>query len=173
VFQAWVAEVALFVRWARSAIGPRVAVAGISLGALTSQLVVSACGSWPAEMRPDAALLITTTDDVVDGALNGSLARAVGMVERLWMAGWTRDDVERWSPLIEPSGTPAIDPARIVMALGNIDTVTPFAGGKAFAGRWNIAAENLFVGHRGHFTTALGLYRNPAPLHRLATLLKA
>jgi hypothetical protein len=171
-FEAWAAEVALFTRWAHAHISPRVAVAGISLGALTAQLVVTACRYWPADMRPDAALLIATTDDIVDGALNGSLARAVGMVEHLWMAGWTRDEVRRWAPLIEPAAAPAIDPSGIVMALGDVDTVTPFASGRAFADRWKIPAENMFVAHRGHFTTALGLYRDPAPLLRLAELLE-
>ncbi len=173
VFQAWVAEVALFVRWARQEIGPRVAVAGISLGALTSQLVVSACGSWPQDMRPDAALLITTTNDIVDGALNGSLAREIRILENLWMAGWTRDEMQRWQPLVEPRDEPAIDPRRIVMSLGDADTITPYASAREFAGRWRIPEENLFVRHRGHFTTALGLYHNPAPLHRLATIMKA
>lgn len=172
-FQAWVAEVALFIRWARAEIGPRVAVAGISLGALTCQLVVSACGAWPAAMRPDAALLITSTNDIVDGALNGSLAREVGILEHLWMAGWTRDGMHRWRPLVEPAAEPAIDPSRIVMALGDVDTVTPYATGRLFAGEWRIPPENLFVRRQGHFTTALGLYRYPAALDRLATIVTA
>ena len=61
-----------------------------------------------------------------------------------------------------------IDPDRIVMALRDADTATPYEGGIALARRWNIPPENLFVSHQGHFSTALGLYRNAAPIDRAA-----
>lgn len=173
LFESWVLETALWIRWARGAVSDRVSLGGISLGALTSQIVASVCHHWPEDMRPDGALLITTTGDLVDGALRGSLLTMLGVMPRLEEAGWTEADIDHWRPLVETGETPALDPDRIIMALGDVDTVTPFEGGMALARRWNIPPENLFVGHQGHFTTALGLYRNNAPLNRAAEIFAA
>ena len=119
---------------------------------------------------PDGALLITTTGDLMDGTLKGSLSELLGVADRLAEAGWNALEMDRWRPLLEPSHAPAMDPDRIVMALGDADTVTPYEGGIALARRWNIPPENLFVSHQGHFSTALGLYRNAAPIDRAAEI---
>lgn len=171
LFEAWVAEAVLWINWARTQIGGRVGLAGISLGALTSQLVAAHCGRWPQDMRPDAVLLITTTGDMADGALRGSLAGLLDVRRRLSAAGWGENDIARWQPLIEPGEGLGLDPHAIVMALGDADTVTPYAGGKALARRWGVPAENLVVTHQGHFTTTLGLYRNRTALDRLGAVL--
>ena len=55
----------------------------------------------------------------------------------------------------------------MILVLGRRDTVTPFAEGAALARRWKVAPENLFLWRGGHFTTPLGLLRDPAPLERL------
>lgn len=170
LFEAWVLETALWVRWARGEVSDRVALGGISLGALTSQIVASVCHHWPDDMRPDGALLVTTTGDLVDGALRGSLTELLGVMDHLKEAGWTDGELDRWRPLVEPGATPALDPQRIVMALGDADTITPFSGGMTLARRWNTPSANLFVGHQGHFSTALGLYRNNLPLDRAAEI---
>jgi hypothetical protein len=57
------------------------------------------------------------------------------------------------------------------MALGDVDTVTPYPGGRALAETWGIPAENLFVTHRGHFSASLGLCRDSGPLDRLCSIL--
>ena len=171
LFEAWVAEAALWINWARAEIRRPVGLSGISLGALTAQLVIAHCGRWPRDMRPDGALLITTTGDVVNGALRGSLAGMLKMGSRLKESGWQEDDIARWRPLVEPSASPALDPAAIVMALGDADTVTPYQGGKALAADWGVPPENLLVKHQGHFSTTLGLYQDRAPLDRLAQIL--
>jgi hypothetical protein len=173
LFESWVAEVALWVKWARSENGGPVGVSGISLGALTTQLVAANCGTWPREMRPDAVLLITTSGDVADGTLNGSLAGMLNMGGQLADAGWGQDDIAPWRPLLEPGDAVALDPAAIVMALGSADTVTPYSGGKALADQWGVPAENRLVKKQGHFSTALGLYHDRAPLRRLAQVLTA
>jgi len=173
LFEAWVAEAALWINWARAEIGGPVGLSGISLGALTAQLVVAHCGQWPREMRPDAVLLITTTGDVSNGALRGSLASMLNIRTRLSEAGWQEDDIASWRPLIEPGGKIALDPSAIVLALGDADTVTPYQGGEALAAQWGVPAENLLVKHQGHFSTTLGLYQDRAPLNRLAQILTA
>ena len=171
LFEAWVAEAALWIGWARAETGGRVGLTGISLGALTAQLVAANCGRWPRDMQPDAALLITTTGAVVTGTLRGSLASLLDIRSHLSEAGWREDDIVRWSPLIEPGDSTALDPNAVVMALGESDTVTPYQGGTALAARWGIPPENLLVKHQGHFSTALGLYDDRAPLARLAQIL--
>ena len=171
LFEAWVAEVALWINWARAESGGRVGLAGISLGALTAQLVAANCGRWPRDMQPDAVLLITTTGDMVNGTLRGSLAGMLDVRSRLSEAGWQEDDMVRWRPLIEPGDRVALDPNAIVMALGDSDTVMPYRGGRSLAARWGIPPENLLVKHQGHFSTALGLYDDRAPLDRLARIL--
>jgi hypothetical protein len=61
-------------------------------------------------------------------------------------------------------------PERIVMVLGEADDLTPFAGGSALARRWQIPAENLFLRPQGHFSVALGLLCDPAPIDRLLAI---
>ena len=139
--------------------------------ALTTQLVAANCGGWPSDAQPDAVLLITTTGDMANGALRGSLAGMLHMRRLLGEAGWREDDIAHWKKLIEPGEAPALDPETVVMALGDADTVTPYKGGKELADRWGVAGENLLVKHQGHFSTALGLYGDHAPLDRLAHIL--
>ena len=98
---------------------------------------------------------------------------AFGTARAFTEVGWTRDKVAEWLPLTAPVGAPGLDPARIVMALGRADNITPYGGGAAFARRWEIPRENLFVSWQGHFSVALGLARDPRPIARMAALLRA
>jgi hypothetical protein len=170
-FAAWVAEVGALVRWARETSRGPVAVGGISLGALTSQLVVTASRHWPEEARPDALLLVATSEAVLEAGSGSSLGRALGAPERLDAAGWTAAKLERWRPLLEPVGPPAVDPRRIVMVLGRADDVTPYAGGAALAARWGVPRENLFERPQGHFSVSLGMSPDSAPVRRFAQVL--
>src|SRR3546814_5783567 len=74
LFAAWGAEVAVLIDWARRHGSGSVALGGVSLGALTSQLTAVAARDWPAELRPDALLLIASSQDLKEVAFNGSLA---------------------------------------------------------------------------------------------------
>lgn len=171
LFAAWIGEVAHLVAWARSTSRGPVALGGISMGALTAQLAATLAGSWPKEMQPDTLLLIGTTGDVVDAAVSGGLGRALGVADRLTALSWSPAALRRWAPLLEPQGGPVMPPDAIVMLLGTGDTVTPGAGGMALARRWGLPEENLFLRDQGHFSVALGLERDAAPLARLAAIL--
>jgi hypothetical protein len=171
LFAAWIAEVARLVAWARATSRGPVAIGGISMGALTSQLAATRAVAWPQDMRPDALLLIGTTGGVVDAALSGGLGRALGVAGRLAALSWSPAAVQRWAPLLEPQESPVMPPESVVMLIGTSDTVTPGAGGVALARRWGLPAENLFLRERGHFSVALGLERDAAPLTRLAAIL--
>jgi len=124
-------------------------------------------------MQPDAAMFITTTDRLDEVALDGAFAKGFSAMDALEEAGWDRDAVKSWMPLVAPMGEPGIDPYRIVMALGTADTITPYRGGSAFAKRWCIPPENLLESWQGHFSKAIGLTRNPAPIDRLCAILRS
>lgn len=172
LFAAEVREFAVLIDWCRARGSRRVALGGISLGALASQLAASHAGAWPESMRPDALLLLTTSNDVAGLAFTSSLARGIGIDTALKAAGWSAEDLDRWRPLVDPAATAPLPPEDIVILLGQVDDVTPFQRGMALAAGWNVPEENLFLRRQGHFTTAIGLLRDPAPLQRLAQRLK-
>jgi hypothetical protein len=169
-FAAHVVEVGRLIAWARRRYQCPVAVAGVSLGALTAQLVVSAAIQWPAESRPDAALLLTTNESLIDVTYNGSLAGGLGFPAALSAAGWTAERIERYRLLVEP-GEAAVPPDKIVCVLGTTDTVTPYGGGERLAGRWRIPTSNVFRWHGGHFAAAFSVLRDRAPIHRFKAAL--
>ncbi|MFQ5973289.1 MAG: hypothetical protein ACE5Q3_13245 [Alphaproteobacteria bacterium] len=171
-FAGWVAEIAALVAWARRTGRGPVAVGGISIGALTTQLVATAARHWPAEMTPDAFLLVATSDEIADAGLNGSLGRALGLPRQLAANGWSEEALAEWAPLTEPRGQPAVPAEHIVMAIGSRDTVLPPRGAFSLADRWSVPQENLFVSRCGHFSMSLGLGVNHAPLRKVLTLLQ-
>ncbi|NIA68800.1 hypothetical protein HBA54_09370 [Pelagibius litoralis] len=171
LFSTWGAEAGVMTAWARQNGSRRVAIGGVSLGALTSQLTAVAASEWPEITRPDALLLVATSANSLDVAMAGSLSRAVGYPAALAQAGWSPEDLARYAPLLEPRGAPAMPPERIVMTLGEADTVTPFDGGLALARRWGVPPENLFIRRQGHFSVSLDLNRQPQPLNRIAAIL--
>jgi hypothetical protein len=173
LFAAEVREFAVLIGWCRTQGSRRVAIGGTSLGALASQLAASHAASWPAAMRPDALLLLTTSNDVAGLAFSSSLARGIGIDRALESAGWGTADIDRWRPLLDPAATAPLPPEDIVILLGQVDDVTPFPLGLAMADAWKVPEENLFLRPQGHFSAAVGLVRDPAPLHRLAARLKA
>ena len=172
LLEAWVAEVALWIDWARRAGSGPVALSGISLGALASQLAISAARDWPRDMRPDAALLVVTTGDVGAILTDSALPRHLGLAPRIAEAGWTGEVLAPWLALAEPGPEPAVAPEDIVMLLGEVDTVAPHAGGRALAERWRIPAENRFFQRRGHFSASISLGVDARPVDRLLAALR-
>ncbi|HET6224541.1 MAG TPA: hypothetical protein VFE11_20360 [Dongiaceae bacterium] len=168
LFAAEVRELAVLIAWCRQNGSARVAVGGTSLGALASQLVATHCRFWPAACRPDVLFLATTTEDVGSLSFDSSIARLVRLPAAMAAAGWTRELCDRYRPLADPVGDPPLAREDIIMILGRTDDVTPFPQGLALARRWRIPAENLFLSQAGHFSAALELVRDQAPLHRLA-----
>ena len=172
LFEAWSAETARIIAWARQQSQAPVGLSGVSLGALSAQVTACAARDWPERLRPDALMLASTSGDMMDVAFQGSLARALNMPPQLAAAGWTEANLTRWLPLLEPKGAPALAPERIVMFLGETDDLTPYEGGLALARRWRLPAENLFTRRQGHFSAPLGLIGRPAPLRHFEAILK-
>lgn len=192
LFEAGVAEVAVLIDWARKTSCGAVAIGGVSLGALTAQRAASASRFWPEALRPQAILLVATSGDLLALAERGSLVCRLGLDRRLEAAGWDREALTGWLPLLEPEMDPAagsppgssqvppqgppqgppLPPERIIMVLGSHDDLTPYSGGQALARAWGLPQDNLVVRRQGHFSTSLGLLRESAPLDRFAALLK-
>ncbi len=167
LFQAWISEVAALIAWARRTSRGPVALGGISLGALTGQLAAVAARHWPAEMRPDALLLVATTGRIAETVVASSLARVIGLPARLAAVGWSESALARWRPLAEPMAPPAVAARRVVMVLASADDVTPFLGGVALADQWEVPTANRFIWKRGHFSTGLGIGADAGPIRRL------
>ncbi|MBK1668494.1 hypothetical protein CKO28_10655 [Rhodovibrio sodomensis] len=169
--QAWVAEVAQLVAWARATSAGPVAIGGLSLGALNSQVAAAAARDWPSAMRPDALFLCMTSGDMLQVGFEGAMAKGLGALQAVRAAGWDHDALTRFRPLLEPHGAPVMPADRIVMHLGRMDAVMPFDGARALATRWGVPQHNLFTPRRGHFTAPMALHIDPAPLDRLAAVL--
>ncbi|MFQ5785017.1 MAG: hypothetical protein ACE5H8_09365 [Alphaproteobacteria bacterium] len=172
LFSAQVREIAVLVDWCRRTSRGAVAVGGISLGALAGQLVGVHAAHWPASMRPDALLLVTSCDRLDEVVRGGSLSRGVGLPEALAGAGWTPEALTRLRPLSDPTGDPALAPEDMVVVLGSRDDVTPFTLGKALFARWKVPRENLFVRRQGHFSGTLGMLRDTRHFHRVLEILR-
>lgn len=171
LFHASVREVAQMIEWARRTGAPRVAVGGLSLGALTAQIVATQSRNWSEAQRPNDLLLVTTSEDMLDIALRGSMARLLEMPRRFAEAGWSEAELSRWTPLLEPHGDPVMPADRIAVLLGNADDLTPVKGGESLLRRWNVPENNVFRRNQGHFSASLGLYRDSAVLERLAAIM--
>ena len=122
-------------------------------------------------MRPDALLLVTTCGRLDEAAFRGSLSRALGLSSAMRSAGWSPEILARWRPLTDPVGMPAMDPDDVVMMLGSADEVTPFALGKELAAEWGVPPVNLFIRRQGHFSAAIGEFRDASHFIRLRDIL--
>jgi hypothetical protein len=167
MFRSLVVELAILVGWARARGTGRVALGGTSMGALAGQLAASHAVHWPVALRPDVLFLVTTSRDMTELCFDSTLSRALGVPRALAASGWRREDIARWSHLLEPLPAAAVAPRDTIMLLGRRDTVTPFPSGLDLARAWRVPAENLFCRNQGHFSAPVGLLRDPAPYERL------
>lgn len=172
LFTSAAREWAVLIDWCRSTSNGPVGIGGTSLGAMTAQLVAEKSNHWPERLRPDATLLITHCGRIEDAVVRGSLAQVWGIEARTRAAGWTPEQIERYAPLIDPQGSPAMPAENIVSVLGSHDDVTPFDSGKALVERWGVPEENLFVWRCGHFSVPLAMLRDHRPLERFAQIMR-
>ena len=166
-------ESAVLVRWARDAFGGKVAIGGISMGALAAQLAAGHADRWPRDCRPDAALLIAHSGQLRSVTFEGSLTKALGLPPALHAAGWADKAVEKVRHLLDPPDRPAIDPASIVSLLGDADRVMPVAHGIDLTRRWGVPADNVFTVRQSHISLPLALLSDDRPIQRLRKILGA
>jgi hypothetical protein len=53
------------------------------------------------------------------------------------------------------------------MVLGREDSVTAFDEGRDLAARWGVPPENLYIRDQGHFSAAVGVIHDDAPVQQL------
>jgi pimeloyl-ACP methyl ester carboxylesterase len=164
-------EFGIIAAWAHGNGSKHVAFSGMSLGALTSQVAATRMGAWPADSRPDALMLLTTTDKVSSLALDSALAVIAGLNVASEAAGWTATSFLPLAKIVDATATPPVDPERIVLLIGERDTVTPIDGGRRLASKWQVPAKNLFRRDQGHFSAAFGLGADPSPFRRISEIL--
>lgn len=164
-------ELGALVAWCRGEGAGKVALGGISLGALTAQVATSHMTHWPEQARPDGLMLLTTTDAVSGLTFQSSLARITGLRAASERVGWDVDAIARMGRYTDGHAPAPVDSANIVLLIGTRDDVTPYEGGRRLAEKWQIPAKNLFVREQGHFSAAIGLGADPAPFSRILDLL--
>lgn len=172
LFRAALSEIATLTGWARGQGSHIVAVGGTSLGALTTQMAATRAKDWPAALRPDFLLLVTTSGSLRQVAVDGELGEVFGLGEALRNAGWTDELLQAMSPLTDPDDAPVMAPDRIVMVLGREDSVTAFDEGRDLAARWRVPEENLYIRDQGHFSAAVGVIHDDAPLQQLHEMMR-
>lgn len=164
-------EYATLVAWCRAQGPGRISLGGVSLGALSAQVAASRSRDWPAESKPDALCLFTTTNRVSGLALDSSLGQMADLDNEVRRHGWKPEHFAALAPLTDACAAPPVDPANIVLMIGARDNVTPSAGGRTLAEMWRVPKENMFVRDQGHFSAAIGLGVDPAPYARMFEIL--
>jgi hypothetical protein len=165
-------ETARLTAWARRRFGGPVAVAGISMTSFVAHQVASHCDRWPAEARPDAAMLISHSGRLEEVTFSGELASLLGIDRALREAGWTREALAALFRTIDPTPMPAIAPSRIVSVLGETDRWVPYDDGLTLARQWQLPDSNVFRYCLGHLGMPVQLMRDPAPFDRLRQVLR-
>jgi hypothetical protein len=164
-------EYAAMIAWCRVRGPGKISLGGISLGALTAQVAASRWRYWPAECKPDALFLMTSTARVSALPLESSLGQMADIDNEMRRHGWMPEHFEVLEPITDASREPPLDPAQIVLMVGGRDDVTPAAGGQQLSKQWRIPKDNLFLRDRGHFSAAIGLGVDPAPYARMFDIL--
>lgn len=171
LFRTALGDIAALIAWARGQGSAIVAIGGTSLGALTTQVVATQACGWPHALRPDFLLLVTTSGSLRQVAVDSELGAVFGLGDALASAGWTDELLGRLSPLTDPLGDPVMPAERIVIVLGRRDSVTAFDEGRELAARWKVPEENLYIREQGHFSAAVGVIHDDAPIRHLKAMM--
>lgn len=169
---AQVRETARWIAWAKQAWDRPAGLFGVSMSSFAAQLALTHAGRWPEAARPDAAMLMAHSGNLMD-ITQGSLSSALGLPKALQAAGWTAAHLEPWAGALEPGVVLATPSERIISLTGKLDGVTPFAGGEAVREMWAIPNANRFTYRHGHMGLPLRAMLDAAAARRLAEVLRA
>ncbi len=173
-FRQWISDLSVLIDWVRWQRGGPVILGGVSMGALTAQLLSTVAWNWPDRLKPDALLLIATSGDVMGVLKKSCLTGALGVPNQLHELGWREEDYTRCLPFVQPAGHSVVPPHKTIMMLGQSDDLTPYKGGLALADRWRVPPENRFLRRgKGHFSLLIDLVRDPIVLRRLVDVAQA
>lgn len=171
LFRVALADIAILTAWARGQGSHAVAIGGTSLGALTTQMAATRAKDWPAPLRADYLLLVTTSGSLRQVAVDSELGEVFGLDRALKKAGWTDESLQRLSPLTDPDDKPCMAPDRIVVVLGREDSVTAFDEGRNLVARWGVPEGNLYIRDQGHFSAAVGIMHDDTPVQHMFRLM--
>jgi len=171
LFRTALGDIAALIGWARGQGSALVAIGGTSLGALTMQVVATQARGWPDALKPDFLLLVTTSGSLRQVAVDSQLGAVFGLGDALEKAGWTDELLNRLRPLTDPLGAPVMPPDRIIIVLGRKDSVTAFDEGRELAKRWKVPEDNLYIREQGHFSAAVGVIHDDAPVRHLKEMM--
>ncbi|WP_137387824.1 alpha/beta hydrolase [Rhodoligotrophos defluvii] len=163
-------EWAVLLRWAKATSTGPVAVGGISLGALTAQMVATKARYWPQPLWPDAMLLITHCGSLWH-VYEGAMVDIWGARELAAEAGWDFEAMAPFLSVTDPWERPAVPPEAIVALNGYDDQIAPYASAAYLLDRWQVPDANRFLWRRGHFSVPLGMLREPEPVDYFIRLL--
>jgi hypothetical protein len=168
---AQVRETARWIAWARGAFALPVGLFGVSMSSFAAQLAISHCGAWPDVARPDAAMLMAHSGDLI-GVTQGSLSKGLGLPVAQKAAGWTAADFAHWGEALGPAEAPAVPPSRIVSITGRRDGVTPFKDGESVRNMWGIPPANRFTFGHGHMGLPFRSVLDPVANVRFAEIFR-
>ncbi len=174
-FSGSIREWSVLLDWVRRTNHGPLAVGGSSLGALTSLLCADVARNWPADIRPQALLLITHSGHQRDALVNGALAEVWQARDGMQAAGWTIEDAYDYIRLLDPAWDvpPVVKPENIISILGKYDHVTPYESGIEILDAWGVPVENRFLWKRGHFSVPMTMIRNDEPLKAFVGVLNS
>lgn len=170
-FSAHIRELGLVTHWARATSSGPVGWIGFSLGAFTTQLATAHAGWWPEDSRPDAVMLIASTEGLDAVTLTGSMAKAFGLDRQLRAHGWTQESLRLLRPLTDPIFPPACGSNRVVLVLGDRDTIAPPDRALDIAERWRIPSSQVHLRPQGHFSVHAGALVDQRPVAQFLDLL--
>lgn len=164
-------EWAVLLRWARATSTGPVAIGGISLGAMTAQLVAAKARYWPEEFWPDALFLITHCASIGHAIRQGEIVDIWRGREEITSAGWTIDAMLPFLGLVDPWEEPTVEPGQVVVLNGFFDRIMPYVSAEHLLTRWEVPYRNRFIWPRGHFSVPIGMIRDSRPADRFIQIM--
>lgn len=165
-------EIGVLLHWCKLENKGPVALGGTSLGALSSQTYVSLNKRLQLYPQPDILYLSATDPNILALAGDSQLCIKSGLSAALTQAGWSKEKLDGYQPLVQVSAEPPINPNHIIMVMGNKDQVTSYHRAKELAIKWQVRPNHLFERRQGHFSLQLGLLGDQAPINSLYHLLQ-
>lgn len=165
-------EWAVLINWCREKSDGSVAIGGSSLGAQSAKAIAGRACGWPKRLRPNALFVIAHSQYIWEGAQKGALSDVWNVGGTMIAKGWHKDSERAWLQRLDVPGPPCMAPDQIISVTGTYDTVTADATAHRQLDAWGVPPDNRFSYGRGHFSLPLGLVHDPAPLVKLAAILK-
>ncbi len=162
LYAAAALETGVLVDWARRRGAPAVGVGGVSLGGTITLHVAGYCNEWPESVRPDLAFPAGMPGRVDETFARSRLTELLDVDVAFADAGWTRDRLAAFGPLLNPPLTPGLPPGRVFSFVGSKDTVAPSDTARTLLDAWSVPDRNRTTWRTGHVGVVSKLMRSKA-----------